>query len=130
MRVATRLLPVKVSPSTDVLNEPLRAKSTGANAGLGADILNARCDSLRYERRRLALALLFVGRMGLLSSKEIPKMVEWLNTNSRHPMVYYLLPVVLSAFDVVDPNSPGGQARKTLFADGSLVAEMKRRLDV
>ncbi|KAI0324921.1 hypothetical protein GY45DRAFT_1331027 [Cubamyces sp. BRFM 1775] len=106
------------------------APSQGANAGLGVDILNARCESLRYERRRLALALLFIGRMGLLSSKEIPKMVEWLNTNPRHPMVYYLLPVVLAAFDVVDPGSLGGQARKTLFADGSLVVEMKRRLDV
>ncbi|KAI8972576.1 nucleoporin Nup186/Nup192/Nup205 [Trametes punicea] len=106
------------------------APSQGANAGLGVDILNARCESLRYERRKLALALFFIGRMGLLSSKEIPKIVDWLSANPRDPMVYYLLLVVLAAFDVVDPNSAGGQARKNLFADGSLVTEMKRKLDV
>ncbi|CDO70405.1 hypothetical protein BN946_scf184999.g46 [Trametes cinnabarina] len=92
------------------------APSQGANAGLGVDVLNARCESL--------------SRMGLLSSNEIPKIVDWLSANPRHPMVYYLLPVILAAFDIVDPNSKGGQARKNLFADGSLVAEMKRRLDV
>ncbi|KAI0776838.1 nucleoporin Nup186/Nup192/Nup205 [Trametes elegans] len=106
------------------------APSQGASAGLGVDIMNARCESLKYERRMLAMALYFLGRMGLLSSKELPKLVDWLNGNPRHPMVYYLLPVLLAAFDVVDPNSVGGQARKTLFADGSLVAEMKRKLDV
>ncbi|KAI9057540.1 hypothetical protein FKP32DRAFT_1598103 [Trametes sanguinea] len=106
------------------------APNQGANAGLGVDILNARCDSFRYERRRLAQALLFISRMGLLSSKEVPKIVDWLSANPRHPMVYYLLPVVLAVFDVVDPHSQGGQARKSLFADGSLVAEMKRKFDV
>ncbi|KAI0651312.1 nucleoporin Nup186/Nup192/Nup205 [Trametes meyenii] len=104
--------------------------SQGTNASLGADVVNARCESLKYERRRLALALFFISRMGLLSSKDVPKVVDWLSANPRHPMAYYLLPVLLAAFDVVDPNSPGGQARNSLFADGSLVAEMKRKLDV
>lgn len=93
-------------------------------------MLSARCESLKYERRTLAVALFLLARMGHLSSKEIPKIVDWLNANPRHPVVYYLLPTVLAAFDVVDPNTLGGQARKTLFADGGLVAEMKRRLDV
>ncbi|KAI0351635.1 hypothetical protein OH77DRAFT_1429461 [Trametes cingulata] len=106
------------------------APSQGANAGLGVNVMNARCESLKIERRKLALALFFIARMGLLSSKEVPKIVDWLNASPRHPMVYYLLPVVLAAFDVVDPNSAGGQARKNLFADGGLVAEMKRKLDV
>ena len=44
-------------------------------------------------------------------------------------MVHYLLPTVLVAFDIVDPNSPSGQARKILFGDGALVADMKRKLD-
>ena len=101
----------------------------GANAGLGADILNARCESLKYERRALAVALFLLSRMGHLSSKEIPKLVDWLQANPRHPMVHYLLPTVLVAFDIVDPNSPSGQARKILFGDGALVADMKRKLD-
>ncbi|KAI0742693.1 nucleoporin Nup186/Nup192/Nup205 [Daedaleopsis nitida] len=106
------------------------APSQGPNAGLGADVLNARCESMKYERRTLAVALFLLARMGQLSSKEIPKIVDWLSANPRHPMVYFLLPTLLAAFDVVDPNSPGGQARKMLFADGTLVAEMKRKLDV
>ncbi|RDX43688.1 hypothetical protein OH76DRAFT_1188692 [Lentinus brumalis] len=104
--------------------------SQGANPSLGADILNSRCESLKFERRALAVALFLLGRMGHLSSKEIPKVVDWLHANPRHPMVFYLLPTLLVAFDVVDPNSAGGQARKRLFADGTLVAEMKRKLDV
>ncbi|KAH9856365.1 nucleoporin Nup186/Nup192/Nup205 [Lenzites betulinus] len=106
------------------------APTQGANASLGIEVANARCELLKDERRRLALTLFYIARMGLLSSKEIPKLVDWLNTNPRHAMVYYLLPVVLAAFDVVEPRSIGGQARKNLFADGSLVAEMKRKLDV
>ncbi|KAL1938972.1 hypothetical protein VTO73DRAFT_11125 [Trametes versicolor] len=102
----------------------------GVNGSLSVDILNARCDSLNNERRTLALALFFLGRMGLLSSKEIPKIVDWLSANARHPMVCYLLPVVLAAFDSVDPNSPGGRARKNFFEDGSLVPEMQRKLDL
>ncbi|RPD60781.1 hypothetical protein L227DRAFT_653063 [Lentinus tigrinus ALCF2SS1-6] len=104
--------------------------SQAANAGLGADILNARCESLKYERRTLAVALFLLSRMGHLSSKEIPKVVDWLQANPRHPMVYYLLPTVLVAFDIVDPNLPSGQARKRLFGDGALVADMKRKFDV
>ncbi|KAI0744751.1 nucleoporin Nup186/Nup192/Nup205 [Earliella scabrosa] len=111
-------------------SETVAPSQVGANAGLGADVLHARCESLKYERRTLSVALFLLARMGHLSSKEIPKIVDWLNANPRHPMVYYLLPTILAAFDVVDPGSPGGQARKMLFADGSLVAEMKRKLDV
>ncbi|KAI0830134.1 nucleoporin Nup186/Nup192/Nup205 [Trametes gibbosa] len=106
------------------------APTQGTHAILGVEVANARCESLKDERRRLALTLVYIGRMGLLSSKEIPKLVDWLNTNPRHPMAYYLLTVVLAAFDVVEPRSTGGQARKNLFGDGSLVAEMKRKLDV
>ena len=36
----------------------------------------------------------------------------------------------MAAFDMVDPTSPGGQARKALLANGTLVAGMRRTLDV
>lgn len=94
------------------------------------DVLNARCESLKYEQRTLAVALFLLARMGHLSSKEIPKVVDWLGTNPRHPMVFYILPTVLTAFDIVDPESSVGHARKALFADGQLVPEMKRKLDI
>ena len=45
-------------------------------------------------------------------------------------MVFYVLPTVMTAFDMVDPKSQGGEARKKLFGDGTLVAGMKRLLDV
>ncbi|EJF60131.1 hypothetical protein DICSQDRAFT_171358 [Dichomitus squalens LYAD-421 SS1] len=106
------------------------APTQGPNAGLGADILNARCESLKYERRTLAVALYLLASMGHVSSKEIPKIVDWLSGNPRHPMVYHILPTLMATFDIVDPESPGGQARKALLADGQLVPEMKRKLDV
>ncbi|KAL6308871.1 nucleoporin Nup186/Nup192/Nup205 [Sparassis latifolia] len=99
-------------------------------AYLGADILSARCDSIRYERRTLAVVLFLVSRMGLLTPTEIQKMVDWLHGNPRHAMTYYVLPTVLAAFDSVDPASAGGQARRTVAAEKSFVSYMKRKLDV
>ncbi|KAH9922299.1 nucleoporin Nup186/Nup192/Nup205 [Epithele typhae] len=100
------------------------------NAGLGADVLNARCDSLKHERRALAIVLFLLARMGHLAASEIPKLVEWLNANPRHAMTFYVLPTVLTAFDMVDPNSAGGAARKLLLKDKTLMDGMKRLLDV
>ncbi|KAM5532441.1 hypothetical protein V8D89_013891, partial [Ganoderma adspersum] len=106
------------------------APTQGESAGLGVDVLNARCESLKYERRTLAVALFLLARMGHLSSKEIPKVVDWLGANPRHPMVLYLLPTVLTAFDIMDPESTAGRARNALLADRQLVPEMKRKLDI
>ncbi|KAM5532668.1 hypothetical protein V8D89_013637 [Ganoderma adspersum] len=106
------------------------APTQGPSAGLGVDVLNARCESLKYERRTLAVALFLLARMGHLSSKEIPKVVDWLGANPRHPMVLYLLPTVLTAFDIMDPESTAGRARNALLADRQLVPEMKRKLDI
>ncbi|KAI0944532.1 hypothetical protein AcW1_002214 [Taiwanofungus camphoratus] len=102
----------------------------GGNGMLGADILNARCDSLKYERRTLALVLYLIARMGYLSPTEITKMVDWLDANPRHPMTYYILATVLAAFDLVDPNSIGGKARKVMASEKNIISYMKRKFDV
>ncbi|OBZ74918.1 hypothetical protein A0H81_05368, partial [Grifola frondosa] len=99
-------------------------------AGLGFDILTARCDSLKYERRTLATVLFLIARMGMLSATEIPKLVDWLDANPRHPMTYYVLTAVLAAFDLLDPNSVGGKARRNLFSSSSLIAYMRKKLAV
>ncbi|OCH88950.1 hypothetical protein OBBRIDRAFT_888752 [Obba rivulosa] len=106
---------------------PSAQNNTGS---LSADILNARCDSLRFERRTLAVMLYLMGRMGFLGPSEVKKMVDWLEVNYRHPMTYYILSTVLAAFDLVSPTSAGGKARKVLISDTSFISYMKRKLDV
>ncbi|PCH43029.1 hypothetical protein WOLCODRAFT_121398 [Wolfiporia cocos MD-104 SS10] len=98
---------------------------------LGADVLSARCESLKYERRNIATALYFIGRMGYLSSNHIAKLIDWLDANPRHSMTYYVLSTVLAAFDTVDPTSIGGRRRQDATeGEQSLMAYMKRKLDV
>ena len=55
-------------------------------------------------------------------------MVDWLEKNPQHAMAYYILPTILACFDIVDPTSPGGQARQKLAQDANLVSTMKRKL--
>ncbi|KAF9815688.1 hypothetical protein IEO21_04405 [Rhodonia placenta] len=102
----------------------------GGAGSLGADILNARCESLRYERRTLATALYCIGRLGYFAPDEIPKLVDWLAANPRHPMTLYILPTVLAVFDVVHPESSGGKARQFIGTDKDFMSFMKRKLDV
>ena len=80
------------------------------------DVLNARCESPKYERLTLAVVLFLVARMGHL--------------NPRHLMVLYLLSTVQISFDITAPESTGGHAETPLLADAQLVPEMKRKLDM
>ncbi|KAJ3544602.1 hypothetical protein NM688_g5723 [Phlebia brevispora] len=95
---------------------------------LGYDVLTARYDSLKYERRTLATVLYLVGRMGYIAPDEIRVMVTWLQKNPSHPMTYYFLPTILACFDVVDPQSIGGQARQMIATDAALIKGMKTLL--
>lgn len=96
---------------------------------MGYDILSARLDSLKYERRYLANVLFLVARLGYLLPNEIKRMVEWLSENPNHAITYNILTTLLVAFDSVDPESPGGKARKTLAMGNNLVSFMKAKLD-
>lgn len=66
--------------------------------------------------------------MGYIQPAEILSMVDWLEKNPHHAMVYFVLPALLSCFDIVDPSSPGGQARRKLALDANLRSSMKRKL--
>lgn len=97
---------------------------------LGFDVLKARFDSLKYERRSLLTSLLHLGRMGYMSPQEIPQLVDLLHNHPNHSMTYDILPIVLAAFDLVDSQSTGGIARKKMISDPSIISYMKRKLDV
>jgi nuclear pore complex protein Nup205 len=99
-----------------------------AGGALGYDLLTARYDSLKYERRTLATVLFLIARMGYVQPPELLLLVEWLEKNSHHAMTYYILPSILACFDIVDPLSPGGQARQKLARDSGLLSSMKRKL--
>ncbi|KAF8970600.1 nucleoporin Nup186/Nup192/Nup205 [Flammula alnicola] len=113
-------------------------KSAGSNTvapsgqgtpALGFDILNARYDSLRYERRYLAIVLCSISRLGYMSPSEIKPVIEWLSSNSNHPMTYYLTTGILLAFDPIDPDSTLTSARQHLSTDASLMAFMTQKFE-
>jgi nuclear pore complex protein Nup205 len=71
-----------------------------------------------------------MARTGYLAPQDIQKTIEWLSTNSRETMSYYLLTAVLASLDPASPDIMAGQIRKTLAANQDLVAFMKKKLDV
>ncbi|KAG9311040.1 hypothetical protein JVU11DRAFT_8938 [Chiua virens] len=100
----------------------------GSQPSLGYDILNARYDSLKYERRHLAMVYHQIARLGYFSPNEVQKSIDWLALNSNDPMTFYVLAAALAAFDPADPHSFAGKVRKSLAIDKATIAYMKRQL--
>jgi hypothetical protein len=72
-------------------------------------------------------AILFlIARLGYMSPHEIEKLVPWLQENLRHPISYYVLCSLLAAFDLVDPQTPGGVPRQRLATFPSTVNLLKK----
>ncbi|KAF8188670.1 nucleoporin Nup186/Nup192/Nup205 [Pholiota molesta] len=122
----------------DIGKADVARKNAGSNTvaptgqgspALGADILNARYDSLKYERRYLGIVLCSTSRLGYLTPNEIKLIVEWLSTNSNHPMAYYMMTAVLLAFDPIDPDSSLSPARQHISTDTSLITFMTKKLE-
>ena len=95
---------------------------------LGYDILNARYDSLKYERRYLSIVYYQIARLGYFSPNEVQKSIDWLAANPNDPMTFYILAATLAAFDPADPHSFPGKVRKNLAIDKSTITYMKRQL--
>ena len=96
---------------------------------MGFDVLNARYDSLRYERRYLAVVLCAIARLKSFLPNEIQLLVEWLSSNSSHPLTYYILTAILLIFDPIDPSSSIPSVRQTLATDDSLTTFMTKKLE-
>lgn len=64
-----------------------------------------------------------------MDSGEIRKTVDWMESNSRHPMTYYILPAVMTVLDVINPSSQANATRQAFIGDASLVSYMKTKLD-
>ncbi|KAF9477995.1 hypothetical protein BDN70DRAFT_880524 [Pholiota conissans] len=100
-----------------------------AAPAMGADILNSRYNSLKYERRYLGVVLCLTSRLGCVLSPEIKLLVDWLATNSNHPMTHYLMTTLLLTFDPIDPSSSLSPARQHIPTDTSLVAFMTQKME-
>ncbi|KAF9238369.1 nucleoporin Nup186/Nup192/Nup205 [Melanogaster broomeanus] len=100
----------------------------GSQASLGSDILNARYDSLKYERRYLATVYHQIARLGYFSPNEIQKSIDWLAANPNDAMTFYILAAALAAFDPADPQSFRGKVRRNLATDKGTISYMKRQL--
>lgn len=99
-----------------------------ALGALGNDILTARCESLKYERRNLAMCLCSLARMGYLIPAEFKLLIDWLATHPNHTITYYILTAVLLAFDPVNPDTNSGLLRRDLATEPTLMAYMTKKL--
>lgn len=104
------------------------APSGQADPTLGYDVLNSRYDSLRYERRTLAISLSSISRMGYTSPNEVKSIVQWLSLNPNHAMTFYMLTTLLFSFDPADPESTQGRLRRVLATDTSTMTYMTTKL--
>ncbi|KAF8918329.1 nucleoporin Nup186/Nup192/Nup205 [Mucidula mucida] len=104
------------------------APSAQNGGKFGADILNARCESLKYERRQLAITLYLISLHGLLTPLDVKTIVEWLSSNPNHAMTYYMLTTIMAMLDIVDPASPSGVRRDAIAKHPPTVAFMKTKL--
>jgi nuclear pore complex protein Nup205 len=102
--------------------------SEPGNLALGYDVLSSRYESLRYERRTLAMALGSISRMGHTSPNEVKSMVEWLFLNPNHAITFYMLAALLFSLDPADPRSTPGQLRRSLATDNTTMAYMTQKL--
>ena len=94
---------------------------------MGYDILNARYDSLRFERRSFAIVLCSISRLGYLFPDEIKPIIEWLSSYSSHPLTLYLLTAVFLAFDPIDPNRNIAAPRQTVSTDLPFMTFMTKK---
>ncbi|KAF9219350.1 hypothetical protein BS17DRAFT_804452 [Gyrodon lividus] len=99
----------------------------GSQVSLGYDVLNARYDSLKYERRYLATVYYQIARLGYFSPKELQKSIDWLATNPNDAMTFYILAATLAAFDPAEPQSFRGKVRRTLATDKGTITYMKKQ---
>ncbi|KIK97850.1 hypothetical protein PAXRUDRAFT_824522 [Paxillus rubicundulus Ve08.2h10] len=102
--------------------------SPGSHALLGHDILNARYESLKYERRYLATVYYKMACLGYFSPNEVQKSIDWLAANPNDSMTFYILAATLAAFDPADPQSLRGQVRRKLATDKGTITYMKKQL--
>ncbi|KAH7909315.1 nucleoporin Nup186/Nup192/Nup205 [Hygrophoropsis aurantiaca] len=100
----------------------------GGTPSLGYDILNARYDSLKYERRNLAFVYYQIARLGYIAVPDVQKALDWLSANPNDPMAFYILTSIFTVFDSVDPNSNGGKTRRALATDQAMLGYMKKKL--
>ncbi|KAF8424756.1 nucleoporin Nup186/Nup192/Nup205 [Boletus edulis BED1] len=100
----------------------------GSQPSLGYDILDARYDSLKYERRYLSIVYYQIARLGYFSPNEVQKSIDWLAANPNDTTTSYILAATLAAFDSAEPHSFPGKVRKNLATDKGTIAYMKRQL--
>jgi nuclear pore complex protein Nup205 len=115
----------QVSATLIQTTTPLLAKETHKGV-----VLNARYhDSLRYERRYFAVVLCAIARLKSFLPNEIQLLVEWLSSNSNHPLTYYILTAIFLIFDPIDPTGSISSVRQTLSTDNSLTTFMAKKLE-
>ncbi|KAL1731452.1 nucleoporin Nup186/Nup192/Nup205 [Schizophyllum commune] len=90
---------------------------------LGADVLTARIESLKSERRTIALVLCAVLANDFFGPSDVKTIVDWLAERPNDPLTYYMLTAL---FTVIEPSE--APFRQALPRDASLVSHMSQKL--
>ncbi|KAF8122127.1 nucleoporin Nup186/Nup192/Nup205 [Boletus edulis] len=91
----------------------------GSQPSLSYDILDARYDSLKYERQYLSIVYYQIARLGYFSPNEVQKSINWLAANPNDATTSYILAATLAAFNSAEPHS---------FPGKGTIAYMKQQL--
>jgi nuclear pore complex protein Nup205 len=77
----------------------------------------------------LAVVLCAIARLKSFLPNEIQLLVEWLSSNSSHPLTYYILTAVLLIIDPIYPISSIPSVRQTPATDVSLITFITEKLE-
>lgn len=95
---------------------------------MSAHVLHSRYESLKYERRKLAIGLCGISQLGVLTPNDLKAIIDWLQRKPNHAMTFYVLSTVLFTLDSADPQSKKGQDRHLLATDPHTMSYMKQTL--
>ncbi|TFK47235.1 hypothetical protein OE88DRAFT_1811406 [Heliocybe sulcata] len=107
--------------SETVISEP------GHLGALAQDVLDARIEYLRAERRALATSIFAIFNLNFFSPQDLERSIEWLSNNPYHAVTYYILTATLVAFNTVDQTKFRATAKTALLI--RTLQFCKRKLD-
>ncbi|TRM60040.1 nucleoporin Nup186/Nup192/Nup205 [Schizophyllum amplum] len=102
--------------------------TAGTSFTFGADVLTARIDSLKSERRTMALVLCAVLANDFFASSDIKMVIDWLADRPNDPLTYYMLTALFTVLEPIDPDVGIGTIRDSLPRDASLVSHVSKKL--
>ncbi|KAL5524938.1 hypothetical protein ACEPAF_8807 [Sanghuangporus sanghuang] len=120
----------RIAVTNAISKTNIPGSQAGSSGNLGQAILQARLESLLYERRTLAIGFYFCARAGHLSPSEIRQVLEWLEKNPKEDMTVYILSSIFAFFDKShsSPASQSAELRLKIARDAEAISFVRQKL--